>query len=293
MHEFDLSTRDPAGYTPIIRRVFFQSNSAIWPSKTVEETHGQLDELCTLLNVSTALSDEEKIAKLRQVDDMTLVKVLAKMDMHTFRATRDEEPGAFVKADWTRATMDGRFAKWCSQQEVSFLIGECADEQWVYRYINTPKDEEGLIRQVNNYYTLPLVEKMLPWYGVSVPSSSSNERRRGQQKRGTSGATRKRSGERTLYETLGVKPSATSANIRTAYLAQVRLHHPDKLQQQQQSSQQEDPTLVAAGSDDLIRQLNHAYKTLTDDTLRAEYNESLATSRANASASTQRESLQR
>ncbi|KAJ1019462.1 hypothetical protein NDA16_004579 [Ustilago loliicola] len=88
MHEFDLSARDPT-YKPIIRRVFLQSNSAIWPSKPVEETAGQLEELCSLLSIPGHLSDADKIATLREVDDITLARTLAKLDMHTFRATRD------------------------------------------------------------------------------------------------------------------------------------------------------------------------------------------------------------
>lgn len=277
LHEFDLSARDPA-YKPIIRRVFLQSNSAVFPSKPVEETAGQLDELCSLLNVPTHLSDKEKIARLREVDDKSLVKVLAKMDMHTFRATRDPQDGAFVKPDWTKAMLDGRFAKWCQKLGIGFLLGECADEDWVYRYINTPRDKKELVRQVHNYYTLPLVEKMLPLYSVSIPKAED----KGQQQRKTSGVA----GETSLYSTLGVKPSATTAEVRAAYLAQVRLHHPDKLQQQASN----DATAIADSlpqSDDLIRQLNHAYKTLVDDQARSQYDESLSASRASASSSTQ------
>ncbi|SPO22354.1 related to Acetylcholinesterase precursor [Ustilago trichophora] len=268
MHEFDLSTRDPA-YRPIIRRVFLQSNSAIWPSKTVQETRGQLDELCALLNVPASLSDEAKIARLREVDDMTLVKVLAKMNMHTFRATRDTQKAAFVKPDWTKAMMDGRFAQWCQQQRIQFVIGECADEEWVYRYINTPKDKEGLVRQVNNYYTLPLVEKMLPYYGVPMPEKQHHEN-------GTSTPTAVVEGE-TLYQTLGVNPTATAAEIRTAYLGKVRQHHPDKLQQHQNDA---NSIADSSQSDVLIRQLNHAYKTLIDDQQRLQYDEVLSASRA-------------
>lgn len=271
MHEYALSTRD-SSYHPIIRRVFLQSNAAVWPSKIVEETAGQLDELCSLLDVPLHLSGEDKIAHLRQVDAERLVGVLAKMDMHTFRATRDTRPKAFVKPDWTRAMMDGRLARWCEGRGVGVVIGECEDEAWVYRYINTPRDREGLVRQVHNYYTLPLVQKMLPHYGVSVNLVEEGRERHNVSDPSTG------SGGDTLYSVLGVKPSATPAEIRTAYLAQVRLHHPDKLQQQAHTLD------TLPDSSDLIRRLNHAYKTLIDDQQRLAYDTSLSTLRASTSS---------
>ncbi|CDR88042.1 related to Acetylcholinesterase precursor [Sporisorium scitamineum] len=291
MHEFDLSTRD-ASYKPIIRRVFLQSNAAIWPSKPVEETRGQLDELCSLLDMPAGLSDGDKIARLREVDGHALVRMLAKMDMHTFRATRDTRPKAFVRSDWTSAMMDGRLARWCQQHGVRFVIGECDDEEWVYRYINTPKDKGSLVRQVNNYYTLPLVEKMLPFYGVEVGETVRKQRSSGKSRgKGVSTAS---VGEPSLYSTLAVKPSATTAEIRAAYLAQVRLHHPDKLQQQAihiHASTSIDASNLAdtlPQSDELIRHLNHAYKTLSDDHLRSQYDESLAAARATSARTTPR-----
>ncbi|SYW79394.1 related to Acetylcholinesterase precursor [Ustilago bromivora] len=281
MHEFDLSTRHPS-YKPIISRVFLQSNSAIWPSKPVAETSEQLDELCSLLNIDISLSGEDKIAKLREVHAGTLAKTVGGMKMHTFRATRDGEERAFVKADWTKAMMDGRFAKWCEKEGVTFLMGECEDEEWVYRYINTPADTEGLVRQVNNYYTLPLVEKMLPLYGVEMSTRS------GSSAKGSKEASQGlKEEDKSLYDILGVKASATSTKIRSAYLAQVRLYHPDKLQQQQQHL---DPTAIADSlpqSDQFIRQLNHAYKTLIDNQTRSSYDEKLAALRAASSSSTQ------
>lgn len=281
MHEFHLSSHDPS-YKPIIRRVFLQSNSAIWPSKPVEETTGQFQELCSLLTIPDHLSDGDKIARLREVDDITLARTLSKMEMHIFRATRDTKEGAFVKPDWTKAMMDGRFAEWCQQQGVTFLIGECEDEEWIYRYINTPKDRESLIRQVNNYYTLPLVEKMLPLYGVSVPFKAWYR----SQGRNTTHSARKVD-EKSLYDTLGVKPSSTSTEIRAAYLSQVRRHHPDKLQQQQSPDTIAIADSLLPSSDDFIRQLNHAYKTLIDDSQRSLYDETLAASRAASSQSFQ------
>lgn len=284
MHEFDLSTQD-ACYNPMIRRIFLQSNAAIWPSKSVTETRDQFDELATLLDLPAHLSDIEKIARLREVDALALVRVLETMNMHTFRATRDTRNQAFVKQDWTSAMMDGRLARWCQQQGVWFVIGECADEEWVYRNINTPTDQADLVRQVNNYYMLSLVEKMLPYYGVKMDQQTARNDQ--QSFKGSTSSARSTGEEASLYQVLGVKPYATSAEIRAAYLAQVRRYHPDKLQQLAGSHTPCQFPSIDAGTvtdvlscDELIRQLNHAYKVLGDDQLRMQYDESLAAAHA-------------
>ena len=216
LYEWQLAQRN-AAYRGIIRRVFLQSNAAVWPSKSVDETRGQFEELCRLLDLPNGLSDEDKVERLRAVDAETLVGVIPTMQMHTFRATRDTREAAFVKPEWTRAMMDGRLARWCRARGVAVVIGECADEEWVYRYINTPKDKDGLTRQVNNYYTSELVRRMLPFYVVKAAETRKTDQGRAR--------FTEMHGE-TLYSILGVKPSATSVEIRAAYLAQVRQHHP-------------------------------------------------------------------
>ncbi|PWZ03330.1 alpha/beta-hydrolase [Testicularia cyperi] len=280
LYEFDRCQQDPT-YTPIIRRVFQQSNAATWPSKPVEETHEQLDELCLLLSIPLESGPAEKIRRLREVEDVKLAKVLSLMNMHTFRATRDDRPRAFVKPDWTRAMMDGRFAAWCEVHWVCFVMGECDDEAWVYRYINTPTDKASLIRQLNNYYTYPLVAAMLPLYGVMVPKKPALTHD------GDMPGTTSAADVASLYELLGVKPSATSTEIRAAYLDMVRKHHPDKLQQQQKrttTSPDAQPNDATMSSDRLIRNLNRAYATLIDDGQRRQYDSTLATAGQSSAA---------
>lgn len=82
------------------------------------------------------------------------------------------------------------------------------------------------------------------------------------------------------YAVLGVKPSASTVDIRAAYLDQVRRYHPDKVQQLSGN-----PTTIRNGvkdrpfeSDEMIRRVNQAYIILMDDATRAVYDRQLASS---------------
>lgn len=69
-----------------------------------------------------------------------------------------------------------------------------------------------------------------------------------------------------FYSLLGVKPSATQAEIRSAYLTRARMHHPDR---------------HSAGHDDShIQSLNEAHATLSDPSRRSEYDARLQSGRA-------------
>lgn len=66
----------------------------------------------------------------------------------------------------------------------------------------------------------------------------------------------------THYETLGVRPDATAAEIRAAYLTRARQQHPDVA----------GPVAATSAS---MAELNHAYQVLRRDHTRAEYDRQL------------------
>jgi hypothetical protein len=63
-----------------------------------------------------------------------------------------------------------------------------------------------------------------------------------------------------LYDVLGVRRDASAAEVRRAYLALARRHHPDR----------------AGGSHERMRALNEAWETLGDPERRRRYDRSLA-----------------
>jgi len=65
----------------------------------------------------------------------------------------------------------------------------------------------------------------------------------------------------TLYDVLGVRPGATAAEIRTAYLAAARRAHPD---------------VAGPSGDDTMRDLNSAWAVLGDAEARERYDLTLA-----------------
>ena len=65
----------------------------------------------------------------------------------------------------------------------------------------------------------------------------------------------------TLYDLLGVRPGATAAEIRTAYLAAARRAHPD---------------VAGPSGDDTMRDLNSAWAVLGDAEARERYDLTLA-----------------
>ena len=62
-----------------------------------------------------------------------------------------------------------------------------------------------------------------------------------------------------LYEILGVEPTATLAQIKSAYRHQARAHHPD-----------------SGGDERLFKRINEAHTILENRTTRAQYDQALA-----------------
>lgn len=75
-----------------------------------------------------------------------------------------------------------------------------------------------------------------------------------------------RTTERDLYAILGIAPGASPEEIRTAYLARVRVVHPDRFDQQHQPQEWQQ-------AHEMLTELNEAYSILRSPTARAEYDQ--------------------
>lgn len=71
----------------------------------------------------------------------------------------------------------------------------------------------------------------------------------------------------THYEVLGVHPTASQEELRRAYIAQARLHHPDRVTSTDEAA--------AAEAQEQMRRINQAWAVLRDPTTRRSYDAGL------------------
>ncbi len=77
----------------------------------------------------------------------------------------------------------------------------------------------------------------------------------------------KRTSDKDLYSILGVSPKASSAEIREAYLARMRVIHPDRFDRQKQAKDWRQ-------ANDMLAELNEAYAILRNAESRSDYDAS-------------------
>ncbi len=82
----------------------------------------------------------------------------------------------------------------------------------------------------------------------------------------------------TLYQQLGLEPSASPAEVKSAYYSKCKEFHPDSNQ----------AGLSPAEAQQMFSSINNAYSVLADGSLRSQYDERLAQSRVPLSQSLQR-----
>lgn len=181
LHEYSRSQID-ASYRPLIRRCLIRSGSAIVPSKSIAETRTQMEELCGILGVDSS----EGLDGLRRISPSDLTAAIPRMKAHTFRSVKDGGParGGFVGDDWCKASLTGDVSRWARQHGIMLVIGECADEDQLYRLVNAPKPStpgaDGSLPaaakiQLGNYYPARTLDHLLPAYEASRPAATSTD----------------------------------------------------------------------------------------------------------------------
>lgn len=146
------------------------------PAKTLPETVGQTVELCARLGISPDLPAEDRLDELRTRNAEELVHAVPHLYLHTFRAVRGK--GEFVDMDWSAVMLDGRFGRWCKAEKIDIVLGECANEETVYRAVNTPTGPDlpaSMHRQLHNYYPPHAVDELLTCYQLPLPSAPQKD----------------------------------------------------------------------------------------------------------------------
>jgi carboxylesterase type B len=149
----------------LIKRIYLWSNAvAIQPNATTSAVlTQQCNDLCALFDIPSTASAREKLDSLRKVPSTDLIASLAKMKMHTFRASTDE---AFIPSTFLSSLHSGTFTTRLAQNNISVFLGEVSDEKELYKLVNPPSTYQGLLTQLGNYYPAPVVQALLSAYSL-------------------------------------------------------------------------------------------------------------------------------
>ncbi|KAJ5571970.1 hypothetical protein N7535_005630 [Penicillium sp. DV-2018c] len=152
----------------IIHQAVIWSNSPTVPPKKPAETQRQFDELLTALGIPLSLSAEEKVALLREKPAKELLDTVSRMQLHQFRPTMDKE---FISESLFEELDSGAFAQRLRDRGIRLIIGECADERFLYSTWYPPKGNtlpalrERLVADYPTHIVDAVVEMYYPAQG--------------------------------------------------------------------------------------------------------------------------------
>lgn len=127
-HQLAYDLRQPDDQS-IVRQACIWSNSPAVQPKSPAETQTQFNQLLTALNIPLTLSASEKLAQLRSLTPKTLLAAARTIDVHQFRPTTD---GAFIAPTLFASLDSGAFARSLLARNIRLILGECADERFLY-----------------------------------------------------------------------------------------------------------------------------------------------------------------
>lgn len=124
----------------LIKRVLLLSNGAGMQPKTLQELQPQFDALLSHLSIPLHLSGTDKLARLRSLSPRTILQAAEQLDLHEFRACTDTSAfTSFVHKSLFTDIDSGAYAKRLLASGVQVVIGEVADEHFVYATWRPPK----------------------------------------------------------------------------------------------------------------------------------------------------------
>ncbi|KAH7015588.1 Alpha/Beta hydrolase protein [Ilyonectria destructans] len=168
LHEF----RKPAPGNSLFRRIFMDSNAIPAQPKSLTDGQEQFDELCAHFNIDATSSVDGKLASLRQISALDLVKAIPHLKQHTFRPATDE---IFIQSGMVEYLQGQEFANEFKTRGYRILIGEVLNEETLYSVYNGPTEPtiEALQLQVSNYYAPEVTDRILQCY--ELPKSDNLE----------------------------------------------------------------------------------------------------------------------
>lgn len=127
-HQLAYDIRQPAEKS-IVRQACIWSNSPAVQPKRPAETQIQFNQLLAALNIPASLPAKEKISRLRSLPAKKLLDAVKTIEIHQFRPTTD---GSFISPSLFQSLDSGDFARSILSRNVRIIIGECADERFLY-----------------------------------------------------------------------------------------------------------------------------------------------------------------
>ena len=134
-HQLAYDLRQPEEKS-IVRQACIWSNSPAVQPKRPTETQTQFNQLLAALDIPLSLPASEKIARLRSLPAKKLLDTAKTIEIHQFRPTTD---GGFISPALFTSLDNGDFARKILSRNVRIIIGECADERFLYSTWFPPK----------------------------------------------------------------------------------------------------------------------------------------------------------
>nr|XP_019049415.1 hypothetical protein I302_03204 [Kwoniella bestiolae CBS 10118]OCF28345.1 hypothetical protein I302_03204 [Kwoniella bestiolae CBS 10118] len=140
----------------LFQRAIMISNAIPCLPKQLSEVQEQFEQLLTALSIPLTLSGPEKLARLRQVSAEVLMEKVMTIEQYTFRQVQD---GVFFRnKTWL---YDGKVAEEFKKRGMAVYMGECMDEETLYRSTFDFSDENSIRKACVQYYTTDEVRYVL------------------------------------------------------------------------------------------------------------------------------------
>ncbi|OIW34821.1 alpha/beta-hydrolase [Coniochaeta ligniaria NRRL 30616] len=164
--------RKPGRESCVFRRMFMDSNAIPAQPKTLVDTQVQFDELCAYFDIGAALPSRERLAALREISALDLVKAIGHLENHTFRPVTDD---LFIHSGMVEYLQSKKFAEEFQGRGYRLLIGEVLNEETLYSTYNSPEEPtlDALRVQMCNYYAPDVTARVLECY--ELPRSDKLE----------------------------------------------------------------------------------------------------------------------